>query len=102
MAIKTKTKEQQERLKEIKRAKKDFRDTIKLNPVGFQKDRLALQSYTVDVKAKMKPGHNYDINTEKRQVESTFEGKTTETTFYVDQYQGNYTLGYICKLKLTA
>lgn len=95
-----KSKEQIAARNEIKRAKRDFRETIKANPEGFQKERLKMQSYAIDVKSKTRAGSRYEVEQEERTISNIFEGNHNETTFMLDHYRGNYNLGYTCKLHI--
>lgn len=93
-----KSKEQIAAKNEIKRAKRDFRETIQANPEGFQTERIKMQSYAIDIKTKTKAGSRYEIEQSERSISNTFEGRTQESTFVFDHYRGNYNLGYTCKL----
>jgi len=94
------TKEQLKRRKEIKDAKRDWKETLRLNPVGYQEERLKLHAHAIDVKSKSKVGHNYEMIDSNRELVSEFEGKKQSINFTFNQYQGNYSLGYVCKLQL--
>ena len=90
----------EERRKAIKTAKRDHKDTIRLNPEGYQTERNKLQGYLIDTKVKTKPSNNFEVITEHRHLENLFEGRPQSIEVTTTQYQGQIKLGYSCVVKV--
>lgn len=90
----------EERRKAIKRAKKDHKDIIRLNPEGYQATRNELQRHLIDSKVKTKPSNNFEVITEHRHLENQFEGRPQSIEVTTTQYQGQIKLGYSCVVKV--
>lgn len=91
----------QEFTKEEKRkAKLEYKNSIKFNPDHHNREKAKLQSLLIDTKKKSKPNQHNSFTEESRTLTAEYEGKQLVSEFVITKHRANYNIGWFSQLIL--